>query len=538
MYKDEKDFFDEEWEKKQSQQQNNSRTDDSFYGNNDNTFSNWQSAGSSQPDHGSGTTKSKKAITITIVAVALVLVFVLGFVCALFFNNSGSQNNMLNDVLTMIRNQYYQDLTDEQWEQLLANGGTGLLQSLDQYSRLLTPQQAYDLVYGSSNDSGVDTSNTPTFGISMNLLGGIGLQVVSVTADSSAYGVLKSGDIILGLINPVTQEGTPVKDKDGQDVTQYFFTDSSLEDVNYIIAQTYTATFRILRNGETQDIELTRSIIGAGVDYKNMSFVRYYVKALNGNQYYNISMPQNFSNNTYTLHGLDKLEDGIGYIQLLEFSDLYNDQDQLVTGAAKEVKEVLTLFKSLGVKNVVLDLKGNPGGYVNLAADIIGMMATSDNLTQQQITDNNIVQNNKILATYLLGKNDKVVQTNYVTSTYNDYFDNDGNVHIVVWTDSNSASASELVTGALIDYGTAIQMGTTTYGKGIAQSIMALPYTGTIVNNQGDQQQFNWYVYMTIARFYSPLGNNIHGVGYTPQDQYNGLTEYSQLVETVNNYWN
>lgn len=533
MSNNNKDFFDEEWEKKNAEQQRlneqrNTQADGAFYS--------WQNLSSHQPDNGTGTTKSRKAVTITIVAVALVLVFVLGFVCAVFFNNNRSQDNILGDVLDVIRNYYYEDLTDEEWANMIANGGKGLLQSLDQYSVLCTPQEAYNLVYGSGSSSGI--GDAPSFGVSMNLISGVGLQIVSVVADSSAYGILQSGDIIMNFVNPVTQEGTPVKDTDGQEVTDFYFGDKTMDEVNYVLGQTYRTTFRVLRNGNLVEEELERSVVGQGVDYKGMNFVRYYVKAPNGNQYYNISMPQNRTNNTYTMRNLDQLEEGIGYIQLMEYNEIVDANGQKVVNAADEVKEVLTLFKSLGVKNIVLDLKGNPGGYVNVASDIIGMLANTDNLTEQKIKDNKITKDGKMLTTYLVGKNDKTVDTYYATSTYSNYFDNDGKIHIAIWTDGGSASASELTTGALLDYGTAIQMGEKTYGKGIAQGLIKLPYTGTIVNNEGKQQQYNWYVYMTIARFYSPLGSNIHGVGYTPTNKYNGLTEYSQLVEAVNAYWN
>ena len=73
---------------------------------------------------------------------------------------------------------------------------------------------------------------------------------------------------------------------------------------------------------------------------------------------------------------------------------------------------------------------------------------------------------------------------------------------VVLLVNENSASASEIMTGCLKDYGIATIVGETTYGKGIVQNIMPLP-DGSAVK-------------MTVSKYYTPNGSNIHEVGITP----------------------
>ena len=111
-----------------------------------------------------------------------------------------------------------------------------------------------------------------------------------------------------------------------------------------------------------------------------------------------------------------------------------------------------------------------------------------------------------------------------------------------MWTDGNSASASELVTGALKDYGAAVQMGTCTYGKGIAQTIETLNrYKQTFIVN-GTSVTMPWAVYFTVDKYYTPadsnFSNNLHGKGLTPGAEFNNLVTYGELWTAACNYWN
>ncbi|MGN1041033.1 MAG: S41 family peptidase, partial [Candidatus Fimimonas sp.] len=178
-----------------------------------------------------------------------------------------------------------------------------------------------------------------------------------------------------------------------------------------------------------------------------------------------------------------------------------------------------------------------PGGLVDAVCDIAGMLVCDQKLSDSQKSQ--VTRGSQLLITSLVDRNDNK-QVSYRTSFYNNYFDapaQNGVCDIVVWTDGNSASASELLTGALRDYGTGFQIGSKTYGKGIAQTYEPLPYTGQIVKTDGTLGTGHWAIYYTFAAYYSPLGENIHGTGYTPTEGYDGIDDYATLWQKTLQYW-
>ena len=94
-------------------------------------------------------------------------------------------------------------------------------------------------------------------------------------------------------------------------------------------------------------------------------------------------------------------------------------------------------------------------------------------------------------------------------------------------TDGYSASASELLLGSLLDYGTAVQVGTTTYGKGIAQGVILLK--AALANIDGQLVDSYWAAYMTYVKYYTPSDFCPHGVGFTPSAQ-NTADTYQQKM--------
>ena len=217
--------------------------------------------------------------------------------------------------------------------------------------------------------------------------------------------------------------------------------------------------------------------------------------------------------------------------------DTYNENGVKLQ-ADVEFRQALTLFKSRGLKRLILDLKGNPGGSVDYVSSIAGMLVTDAKLTDKQ--RQKVTSSDGLLITTLQPR----AGSPYVysrESTYDLYFDAPTDKpDIVVWTDAGSASASELLTGALRDYGTAVQMGTTTYGKGIAQTCIPLSdYTGTVITNSGQKTTGHWAIYFTIAEYFSPVTTtNIHGKGYTPQAEYDNLDTYEKLWDATIKYFN
>lgn len=158
----------------------------------------------------------------------------------------------------------------------------------------------------------------------------------------------------------------------------------------------------------------------------------------------------------------------IGYIALAEFNDK----------ASREFSRGLRQLRANRLSGLVLDLRGNPGGYLTTAIDV----------TSQFIDEGNVVI-----------ERDKggAIKTFPV---HGDAYAPD--VPMVVLVDGGSASASELVTGALQDYGRATVIGSQTYGKGSVQIVEPLSNGGA--------------AHITIARWYTPLDRSIQGIGITP----------------------
>ena len=163
------------------------------------------------------------------------------------------------------------------------------------------------------------------------------------------------------------------------------------------------------------------------------------------------------------------LSDGqTGYIYLTGFTE----------GACREVRQALDEIRSQGAKRLVLDLRENPGGAVNEAVDI---------------------------ANLFLPKGKKVVYTKgKMTRTNREYYTAtepvDSVMPLVVLVDGGSASASEIVAGALQDFDRAVIMGARTFGKGLVQMMREVPYHGTLK--------------LTTSRYYIPSGRCIQAYDY------------------------
>lgn len=161
------------------------------------------------------------------------------------------------------------------------------------------------------------------------------------------------------------------------------------------------------------------------------------------------------------------LDDGIGYLQITEFDDV--TYDQFVEGMAE--------LRGNDIKGLIIDLRSNPGGNLSTVCDI----------ARQLLPEGHIV--------YTMDRE----------GNREDY-DCDGkheiDIPVVVLVNKYSASASEILAGALKDYQKATLVGTTTYGKGIVQRIINLK-DGTAVK-------------LTVSSYYTPNGVNIHGIGIDP----------------------
>ena len=161
------------------------------------------------------------------------------------------------------------------------------------------------------------------------------------------------------------------------------------------------------------------------------------------------------------------LEGNIGYLSLLRFGN----------NVADEVEKEIVKLKEQGMKGLILDLRSNPGGSLAEAQDISSLFVKEN------------------IMVYLKYKN---LQRKYYTRT-KQYL---GDFPLIVLTNKGSASASEIVTGAIKDYKRGTIIGDKTFGKGIVQQVISLR------NNDA--------LKLTIAQYFTPNGNYIHDKGIEP----------------------
>ncbi|WP_366185663.1 S41 family peptidase [Flavobacterium ovatum] len=167
-----------------------------------------------------------------------------------------------------------------------------------------------------------------------------------------------------------------------------------------------------------------------------------------------------------------KIDDKTGYIVLAHFNKK----------ASNETKEALLELKKQGAERIVLDLRGNPGGLLNEAVNICNLF----------------VPKNEIIVT----TKSRIEKYN---STYKTAFEPvDTQIPLVIIVNSKSASASEIVSGALQDLDRAVIIGNRSFGKGLVQKPIDLTY--------------NTQLKVTISRYYTPSGRCIQALDYAHKD--------------------
>jgi carboxyl-terminal processing protease len=177
----------------------------------------------------------------------------------------------------------------------------------------------------------------------------------------------------------------------------------------------------------------------------------------------------------YSLDASYMLDETTGYIKLNKFS----------ATTTEEFLEAMTDLKKQNIKNLVLDLRGNTGGYLNTAIE----------LTDQFLNSNKMI-------VYTNGENEP--QREYKSTQAGTFID--GN--LVVLVDESSASASEIVSGAIQDWDRGLIIGRRTYGKGLVQRPFYLT-DGSVVR-------------LTTAHYFTPSGRNIQ------KPYIDGVAEYRQ----------
>lgn len=175
------------------------------------------------------------------------------------------------------------------------------------------------------------------------------------------------------------------------------------------------------------------------------------------------------------------ISDDIGYIKFTSFDET----------TAEDFKKQYQELAKKNIKSLIIDLRNNGGGIVDQALEIADYIADKDSVLLYEVDKNN-------KETVRKAKTDPII-----------------NMPIVILTNENTASASEILAGALKDLGKAKTVGTTTYGKGVIQQILKL--------NDGSGLK------ITIEEYQTPNKNKINKVGIEPDEK----VELPDSVESI-----
>lgn len=164
----------------------------------------------------------------------------------------------------------------------------------------------------------------------------------------------------------------------------------------------------------------------------------------------------------------EMLDNGIGYIQITQF----------IANTHELFREAVADLNSQGMKALMIDVRDNPGGMLSTVVDICDFLLPKGMIVYQKDKTDTVISEYK--------------------STDDEYLD----IPMVILVNGESASASEILSAALKDYGAATLVGKNTFGKGIVQSIIPLD-DGSAVK-------------LTISKYFTPNGNDIHEIGVAP----------------------
>lgn len=161
----------------------------------------------------------------------------------------------------------------------------------------------------------------------------------------------------------------------------------------------------------------------------------------------------------------------------------YISQTGFTAGVGEQVRKTVAELKRQGAERIFLDLRGNGGGLLNEAASIVSIFVPKGSLVVSEKGNGNVV----------------------IEDVKTEQEPLDTEIPLYVLVDSGSASASEIVAGALQDYDRAVIMGRRTYGKGLVQVIRPLPYSGKMK--------------VTVAKYYTPSGRCVQAIDYSHRNE-------------------
>ena len=177
------------------------------------------------------------------------------------------------------------------------------------------------------------------------------------------------------------------------------------------------------------------------------------------------------------------LQDQIGYVAVSSFEEVTTDQ----------FTEAIEALEESGMQKLIIDLRDNGGGLLSTVSSMLDYM----------------LPKGKVLVT--------IKSKNGTGDTIRAKTKHSFDKPLVILTNGESASASELFAGAIKDYGAGTLVGTTTFGKGIVQNIYPLP-DGSAIK-------------LTESKYYTPSGKNIHGTGIKPDVEIDLPQEQLEMAE-------
>ncbi len=181
------------------------------------------------------------------------------------------------------------------------------------------------------------------------------------------------------------------------------------------------------------------------------------------------------------------LSDEIGYIDLKDFT----------ATAAREVKTAVQELKGKGMKKLILDVRENPGGLLNMAIDISNMFIPKDS---------------EVVTT-----KGKVTEWNKTYTALSPSMDLD--IPLIVLANNRSASAAEIVAGVIQDYDRGVLVGQRTFGKGLVQTTREL--------------SFNTKLKITTAKYYIPSGRCIQAIDYSHRNADGSVGKVPDSLKTA-----
>lgn len=185
------------------------------------------------------------------------------------------------------------------------------------------------------------------------------------------------------------------------------------------------------------------------------------------------------------------LEDQVGYLSVSQFDEV----------TAKQFEDAIDDLEKQGMEKLVIDLRNNPGGILDTAVEMLAYVLPEDKMDGMLVYtadkygdgDRYFSKDGQVMRESDDGSRD---------SRYPMKDEHELDVPLAVLVNGNSASASEVFTGAVMDYDAGIVVGTTTFGKGIVQNLIPLG-DGTAIK-------------LTTAHYYTPSGFDLHGKGLEP----------------------